>query len=112
MSNEATLTAAPQRAYPQSLRPLNFRNWQTIWLRNFMVWRKLAIPSLAGNLADPMIYMLGFGYGLGRMLPDVFGTSYIAFLAAGTVCSSTMMAAEPSSEPARCTSSKLAGMSS
>jgi lipooligosaccharide transport system permease protein len=27
------------------------------------------------------------------MLPDVFGTSYIAFLAAGTVCSSTMMAA-------------------
>ena len=58
-----------------------------------LVWRKLAIPSVLGNLADPMLYMLGFGYGLGRMLPDVFGTSYIAFLAAGTVCSSTMMAA-------------------
>ena len=58
-----------------------------------LVWRKLALPSVLGNLADPMIYMLGFGYGLGRMLPDVFGTSYIAFLAAGTVCSSTMMAA-------------------
>ena len=48
-----------------------------------LVWRKLAIPSMLGNLADPMIYMLGFGYGLGRMLPDTFGTSYIAFLAAG-----------------------------
>jgi lipooligosaccharide transport system permease protein len=64
-----------------------------VWRRNMLVWRKLALPSVLGNLADPMLYMLGFGYGLGRMLPDVFGTSYIAFLAAGTVCSSTMMAA-------------------
>ncbi len=64
-----------------------------VWRRNMLVWRKLAIPSMLGNLADPMIYMLGFGYGLGRMLPDTFGTSYIAFLAAGTVCSSTMMSA-------------------
>lgn len=64
-----------------------------VWRRNVLVWRKLAIPSMLGNLADPMLYMLGFGYGLGRMLPDSFGTSYIAFLAAGTVCSSTMMSA-------------------
>src|SRR5258705_3142043 len=64
-----------------------------VWRRNMLVWRKLALPSVLGNLADPMLYMLGFGYGLGRMLPDVFGTSYIACLAAGTVCSSTMMAA-------------------
>ena len=64
-----------------------------VWRRNALVWRKLAIPSMLGNLADPMLYMLGFGYGLGKMLPDVFGMSYIAFLAAGTVCSSIMMSA-------------------
>ena len=64
-----------------------------VWRRNRLVWRKLAIPSMLGNLADPMIYMLGLGYGLGAMLPEVGGTSYIAFLAAGTVCSSTMMSA-------------------
>jgi len=64
-----------------------------VWRRNQLVWRKLAIPSVLGNLADPMIYMLGLGYGLGAMLPDVGGMSYIAFLAAGTVCSSTMMSA-------------------
>ena len=61
-----------------------------VWRRHLRVSRKLVIPSLLGNLADPMLYLLGFGYGLGSMLPDVFGTSYIAFLAAGTVCSSTM----------------------
>ena len=60
-----------------------------VWRRNFLVWRKLAIPSILGNLADPMIYMLGLGYGLGSLLPQIGGVSYIAFLAAGTVCFST-----------------------
>jgi lipooligosaccharide transport system permease protein len=64
-----------------------------VWRRNFLVWRKLAIPSLLGNLADPMIYMLGLGYGLGSMLPEVGGVPYIAFLAAGTVCFSAMNSA-------------------
>ncbi len=64
-----------------------------VWRRNQLVWRKLAIPSMLGNLADPMLYMLGLGYGLGAMLPEVGGMPYIAFLAAGTVCSSTMTSA-------------------
>lgn len=70
-----------------SLRPIH------VWRRNSLVWRKLAIPSMLGNLADPMLYMLGLGYGLGAMLSDVGGLSYIAFLATGIVCSSTMMSA-------------------
>jgi lipooligosaccharide transport system permease protein len=70
----------------------SFRYWH-VWRRNSLVWRKLAIPSILGNLADPMLYMLGLGYGLGAMLSDMGGMSYIAFLAAGTVCSSTMMTA-------------------
>jgi lipooligosaccharide transport system permease protein len=48
---------------------------------------------MLGNLADPLIYMLGLGYGLGAMLSDVGGMPYIAFLASGIVCSSTMMSA-------------------
>ncbi len=64
-----------------------------VWRRNLLVWRKLAIPSMLGNLADPLLYMFGLGYGLGRMLDDVGGMSYIGFLAAGIVCSSTMMSA-------------------
>jgi lipooligosaccharide transport system permease protein len=69
---------------------LRFRH---VWHRNRLVWRKLAVPSMLGNLADPMIYMFGLGYGLGAMLPAVGGMSYIAFLSAGIVCSSTMMSA-------------------
>ncbi len=64
-----------------------------VWRRNSLVWRKLAIPSMLGNLADPLIYMLGLGYGLGAMLSEVGGMPYIAFIATGIVCSSTMMSA-------------------
>ena len=64
-----------------------------VWQRNYLVWKKLAIPSILGNLADPMLYMLGLGYGLGSLLPHVGGAPYMTFLAAGTVAYSTMNAA-------------------
>ncbi|MDD3884482.1 MAG: ABC transporter permease [Gallionella sp.] len=64
-----------------------------IWRRNWLVWRKVAATSVIGHLADPVIYMLGFGYGLGSLLPEMDGMSYMAFLAAGTVCYSTMNSA-------------------
>ena len=76
-----------------AFRPRPSLRFAHVWQRNRLVWTKLAIPSMLGNLADPMLYMLGLGYGLGAMLPEIVGMSYIAFLAAGTVCSSTMMSA-------------------
>ncbi|CAN7420428.1 Inner membrane transport permease YadH [compost metagenome] len=85
--------AAPRQRYPQPLLPRNLRNWMMVWYRNYMVWKKLAIPSMIGNLADPMIYLFGLGLGLGLMVGQVNGVSYIAFLAAGTTASSVMMSA-------------------
>jgi lipooligosaccharide transport system permease protein len=64
-----------------------------IWRRHWLVWKKIAAPSILGHLADPVIYMLGLGYGLGSLLPEMDGMSYMAFLAAGTVCYSTMNSA-------------------
>lgn len=64
-----------------------------VWRRNALVWRKLAGASLLGNLVDPLIYLIGLGYGLGAMVGAVNGMPYIAFLAAGSICSATMNAA-------------------
>jgi lipooligosaccharide transport system permease protein len=64
-----------------------------IWRRHLLVWRKVAATSILGHIADPMIYLLGLGYGLGSLLPQMGGTSYMAFLAAGTICYSTMNSA-------------------
>ncbi|HEY5634675.1 MAG TPA: ABC transporter permease [Burkholderiaceae bacterium] len=64
-----------------------------VYLRNLLVWRKLAVPSIVANIADPLIMLVAFGYGLGRWLPNIDGVPYIVFLAGGTVCMSAAMAA-------------------
>lgn len=84
--------AEPVRA-PLAAFPANAVNWIAVWRRNYLVWRKLALASMFGNLADPMIYLFGLGFGLGLMVGHVDGVSYISFLAAGTVASSVMMSA-------------------
>jgi len=64
-----------------------------IWRRNFLVWQKLAVASVLGNIAEPLITLLAFGYGLGSLLQTINGIPYIQFLASGSVCMSIMMAA-------------------
>ena len=70
-------------------------NWRFIHLieRNFLVWRKLFIPSLTTNLADPLIYLVGFGFGIGSLVGSVNGRPYIEFLAGGMLCYSTLNSA-------------------
>ena len=71
--------------------------WVPVFRRNFLVWRKLAIPSLVGNIAEPLITLVAFGYGLGMLIGSVKlnGTAvpYLLFLASGSVCASAMQAA-------------------
>ena len=68
-----------------------------VFLRNLMVWRKLAIPSLVGNIAEPLMWLVAFGYGMGALVGQlqVHGQAvpYILFLASGSICMSAMNAA-------------------
>jgi lipooligosaccharide transport system permease protein len=61
-----------------------------VWQRNLLVWKKLAIASVLGNIADPLLYMLALGYGIGAFVPEVGGMKYIAFIGTGMVCQSAM----------------------
>lgn len=88
-----TRPASTPQSDPRAALPSDATKWIAVWRRNYLVWRKLAIASMFGNLADPMIYLFGLGFGLGLMVGHVDGVSYIAFLAAGTVSSSVMMSA-------------------
>ena len=73
--------------------PVLSARFAPVWKRNLLVWRKLAIASVLGNIADPLLYMLGLGYGLGSMIGDVGGMKYIAFIGTGMVCQSAMFTA-------------------
>ena len=71
--------------------------WWPVFLRNLLVWRKLAVPSLVGNIAEPLMWLVAFGYGMGALVGQVQlgGTRvpYILFLASGSICMSAMIAA-------------------
>jgi lipooligosaccharide transport system permease protein len=67
--------------------------WIHVWRRNLLVWRKLAVASVLGNIADPLLYMLALGYGIGAFVPEVGGMKYIAFIGTGMVCQSAMFTA-------------------
>ena len=67
--------------------------WLPVWRRNLLVWRKLAIASVLANIADPLLYMLAIGYGIGAFIPEMDGMRYIAFIGTGMVCQSAMFTA-------------------
>jgi len=75
-------------ATPPSLTPA----FTAIWRRNLRVWRKLMVPSLMGNFGEPVVYLLALGYGLGRLIGEVEGMTYMVFLASGIICSSALTA--------------------
>ncbi len=73
--------------------PLLSPRFLPVWRRNLLVWKKLAIASVLGNIADPLLYMLALGYGIGSLIGEVGGMSYIAFIGTGMVCQSAMFTA-------------------
>ena len=64
-----------------------------VWRRNLLVWKKLAVPSVIGNIAEPLITLVAFGYGLGSMIGQVQGLPYIVYLASGSLAVSGALAA-------------------
>lgn len=71
--------------------------WWPVFLRNLLVWRKLAVPSVLANIAEPLIWLIAFGYGMGALVGQVqLGDTqvpYLVFLASGSICMSAMNAA-------------------
>jgi len=71
--------------------------WWPVFRRNWLVWKKLAVPSLVGNIAEPLMWLVAFGYGMGALVGQVnvdgVQVPYILFLASGSICMSAMNAA-------------------
>ena len=98
MNTPATLATGPTpRKLSRWRAPqLTLRFWP-VFLRNLLVWRKLAIPSLLGNIAEPLMWLVAFGYGMGALVGKITvdgqPVPYILFLASGSICMSAMQAA-------------------
>ena len=71
---------------------LTVRFWPVV-MRNLLVWKKLAVPSVLGNIAEPLITLVAFGYGVGSLIGQIDGMPYIDYLASGSVAVSAGLAA-------------------
>jgi len=64
-----------------------------VWQRQFTVYTKLYKSSLALNFAEPVLYLVALGLGLGAFVGEINGVPYMKFIAPGIVASSAMFAA-------------------
>jgi lipooligosaccharide transport system permease protein len=67
--------------------------WFRVWQRNVLTWKRFFKAHLVGALGEPVLYLLGLGYGLGRLVPTIQGVNYTEFIAPGLLASAIMNAA-------------------
>lgn len=65
----------------------------SVWRRNFESWKDYAIASMVGTMAEPILFFVAMGYGLGRFVDEIAGQPYVAFIAPGLVASTAMYSA-------------------
>jgi lipooligosaccharide transport system permease protein len=84
----STATIAQPRRFDISLAGA----WR-YWHRNTLVFRRIWLLGLMAWFAEPVIYLVAMGLGLGRYLESVQGIQYIDFIAPGLLAVSTMFGA-------------------
>ena len=63
------------------------------WHRNATVFRRIWLLGIMAWFAEPVIYLVAMGLGLGRYLEQIQGVRYIEFIAPGLLATSTMFGA-------------------
>ncbi len=64
-----------------------------VWYRDCLVWSRYWWTSLIGSTAEPVLYFLAIGYGLGSFIESIDGMPYLQFLAPALICSTLMHSA-------------------
>ena len=65
--------------------------WRVVQ-RNGRVWWKYKVPSLVGNLGQPLLFLVAFGFGMSQH-ETVAGHTYLQFIAPGLAASAVMYSA-------------------
>jgi lipooligosaccharide transport system permease protein len=90
-----SVVTAPSR--PATLRgprlDLSLTGAARYWYRNATVFRRTWLFGMIAWFAEPVIYLVAMGLGLGRYLSHIQGIKYVDFIAPGLLAVSTMFGA-------------------
>jgi lipooligosaccharide transport system permease protein len=90
-----TVVAEQLRARPRilSMPDATLTGAIRYWHRNAAVFRRTWLLGLMAWFAEPVIYLVAMGLGLGRYLEQIQGVDYIDFIAPGLLAVSAMFGA-------------------
>src|SRR5437867_1990118 len=73
---------------------VNFRDGLAVWRRNILVHLRVWKLNLVAPIIEPVISVLGFGWGIGALvIGRVAGVSYLSFAGAGLLAITVLMRA-------------------
>ena len=64
-----------------------------VWQRNFLQFRKTWMVSAVWIVLEPLMYLGGFGFGLGAFVNNMNGLSFLEFFFPGLLCTTAMFVA-------------------
>ncbi|MGH6945193.1 MAG: ABC transporter permease [Geminicoccaceae bacterium] len=64
-----------------------------VFMRQFLVWRRIFWASISTNVANPILLLFAFGFGLGSVIDVMGGVGYLAYIVPGMMAYSAMFAA-------------------
>jgi lipooligosaccharide transport system permease protein len=72
---------------------MGLRGAVRVWRRDYESWKDYAVASIVGTMAEPILFFVAMGYGLGRFVDQIQGQPYVAFIAPGLLASTAMHSA-------------------
>lgn len=78
-----------------SLGPLGTVEWPAVagvWTRERVLFKRLWKSTTFSSIVEPTIYLLAFGFGLGALVPEIDGYTYVEFVGTGTVATAVLFA--------------------
>jgi len=75
-----------------TILPFN-RYTSAVWRRHVLVWRELFWPSMATNVANPLLFLFAYGFGLGAFVKTMGGLDYLTFVVPGMMAQAVMFGA-------------------
>lgn len=73
-----------------ALRGFEFSAFRGVWVREWVLFRRLWRSTTFSSIVEPTIYLLAFGVGLGALITEIDGYSYVEFVGSGTVASAVL----------------------